>query len=607
MHAPSGTIEEALSIGAEACDFSRASAWLETVCDAHHVPVDERYKLDLCLNEALANVLAHGGSAAIAKPIALALTLGGDSTSGTACLTLTAAGVAFDPGSHQTRPAPMTLEEAEPGGLGILLMRANADCITYERRGDANCTSFLVHWGSGEMEPTDPSRPPLPAADAITAPASSTRQELGQFLRRRDRRNQGTAISPAQGERRQGERRQLGLSRIVRLFQDVPEHVLIEALDRCEVVDYSQATVLLERGAVNRHVYILLSGQMTLDLGTEDSPHPITLTRGQSVGEMSIADGSSVSARVTAEIGSRILVIDEDAVWARLMVLPGVARNLLAIQAERIRRSNDLFIEKLRGEMAFAQLKRDLAMAAEIQINMLPRSFPLYPDRHEFDLYATMLPAREVGGDFYDAFMVDRDHLFFIVGDVSGKGVAAALFMARAMTLFRVEAAQSRAPHRILRRVNDKLAENNDRCMFVTVNCGVLDARTGGITYSNAGHGAPLLGNAAGFRFADVPPGMAIGLMPESVFTSMECRLAPGETFLLYTDGVTEAADTMDREYSEPRLVEELCRIGAGDPRQTVTQLCESVASFSGSAPQSDDITVLAVRYLSPGAQTASA
>jgi len=108
------------------------------------------------------------------------------------------------------------------------------------------------------------------------------------------------------------------------------------------------------------------------------------------------------------------------------MVLPGVARNLLAIQAERIRRSNDLFIEKLRGEMAFAQLKRYLTMAAEIQINMLPRSFPLYPDRREFDLYATMLPAREVGGDFYDAFMVDRDHLFFIVGDVSGKGVAAA-------------------------------------------------------------------------------------------------------------------------------------------------------------------------------------
>lgn len=380
----------------------------------------------------------------------------------------------------------------------------------------------------------------------------------------------------------------------------------MEALDQCEIVEYPQARVLLERGAVNRHVYILLAGEMTLDLGTEDSPHPVVLTRGQSVGEMSIADGSSVSARVTAQVGSRILIIDEDVIWQRLMVLPGVARNLLAIQAERIRRSNDLFIEKLRGEMAFAQLKRDLTMAAEIQINMLPRSFPLYPDRCEFDLYATMLPAREVGGDFYDAFMVDRDHLFFIVGDVSGKGVAAALFMARAMTLFRVEAAQSRAPHRILARVNAELAENNDRCMFVTVICGLLDVRTGDMTYSNAGHGPPLLGNAEGFRYVDVPPGMAIGLMPDSEFASMECRLAPGEAFLLYTDGVTEAADEAEREYSESRLLEELCRIGVGDPQQTVTRLCESVAVFSGGAPQSDDITVLAVRFLSTGIHSAA-
>ncbi len=436
------------------------------------------------------------------------------------------------------------------------------------------------------------------------------RQKLGQFLRNADRRSsdplavpiRGSASKPlVTGERRQGERRQLGLSRIVRLFQDIPEQTLMEALDQCDIVEYSQATVVLERGAVNRHVYILLAGQMTLDLGTEESPHPVALTRGQSVGEMSIADGSAASARVTAEIGSRILIIDEDAVWQRLMVLPGVARNLLVIQAERIRRGNDLFIEKLRGEMAFAQLRRDLAMAAEIQINMLPQSFPLYPDRCEFDLYATMLPAREVGGDFYDAFMVDRDHLFFIIGDVSGKGVAAALFMARAMTLFRVEAPQSREPQRILARVNEKLAENNDRCMFVTVICGVLDVRSGDITYSNAGHSAPLLGNSAGFRFVDVPPGMAIGLMPDSVFASMECRLEPGESFLLYTDGVTEASDDADREYSEPRLVEELSRIGVGDPRQTVMRLCESVADFTSGAPQSDDITVLALRFLSKG------
>ena len=116
-----------------------------------------------------------------------------------------------------------------------------------------------------------------------------------------------------------------------------------------------------------------------------------------------------------------------------------------------------------------------------------------------------------------------------------------------------------------------------------------------------------MLGNIAGFRYVDIPQGMAIGLMPDSVFASMERRLAPGETFLLYTDGVTEAADEADREYSEPRLVEELCRIGIGDPRQTVTRLCESVATFAGSAPQSDDITILAVRFLGLGIPSADA
>lgn len=442
------------------------------------------------------------------------------------------------------------------------------------------------------------------------------RQKFGQYLNRNDRRRSkppadpagGSAPEPlAIGERRWGQRRQLGLSALVRLFQDVPEQALNAALDQCDIVEYSQATVLLDRGAVNRNVYVLLAGEMTLDLGTEDSPHPVALTIGQSVGEMSIADGSAASARVTAEPRSRILIIDEDAVWKRLMVLPGVARNLLAIQAERIRRSNDMFIEKLRGEMAFAQIKRDLVMAAEIQINMLPQSFPLYPDRSEFDLYATMLPAREVGGDFYDAFLVDRDHLFFIIGDVSGKGVAAALFMARAMTLFRVEAPQSREPHRVLARVNEKLAQNNDRCMFVTVVCGVLDLRSGDITYSNAGHGSPLLGNGAGFRFVDVPQGNAIGLMEESEYESMECRLQPGEVFLLYTDGVTEASDPADMEYSEPKLEQELCRIGVGDPRRIVTQLCETVAEFASGAAQSDDITVLALRFLATAGPSAKA
>jgi anti-sigma regulatory factor (Ser/Thr protein kinase) len=147
MQPQSGEVEEALSISAEACEFARASAWLESICNARDVPVDERYKLDICMNEALANVISHGGPAAIENPILLTLTMTGSRASGVASLALHATGVPFDPTLHQTRPAPQTLEEAEPGGLGVLMMRANADHIAYERRGDLNCTSFLVRWG----------------------------------------------------------------------------------------------------------------------------------------------------------------------------------------------------------------------------------------------------------------------------------------------------------------------------------------------------------------------------------------------------------------------------------------------------------------------------
>lgn len=380
------------------------------------------------------------------------------------------------------------------------------------------------------------------------------------------------------------------------LFRNVDDAVLLGALADCSVIEPAERQVLLERDAPNHRVFILLAGSMTLDLGDDAAPHPVPLAPGQSVGELSITDGSLVSARVTAEPGSRILVIDEEAFWRRLMVIPGIVRNLMTIQAERIRRSNDLVVEKLRGEMAYAQLRRDLAMSAEIQRSMLPSRFPLFPGRIEFDLYATMLPARDVGGDFYDAFLVDAGHLFFIVGDVSGKGVSAALFMARAMTLFRIEASQKIAPHLILQRVNEVLAENNERCMFVTVSCGILDVQSGDLSYSNAGHCPPLLGRGGRFRWLDVPPGPAIGLVEEARYASAAARLQEGDLLLLYTDGVTEAADPANGEYSEERLLAEAEGLQAANPREAVDGLMQSIYAFARGAEQSDDITLLALQ-----------
>lgn len=161
MRSQSGECEETLSIAAKADEFSRASLWLESVCNARGVPGDERYKLDICLNEALANVLAHGGDAAGTAPISLKLTLSGDREAGMVWLSLHARGVPFDPASHCPRPAPKTLEDAEPGGLGILMMRANADRIVYERLQDANSTSFLVRWGAASSDAGPEAVPPV--------------------------------------------------------------------------------------------------------------------------------------------------------------------------------------------------------------------------------------------------------------------------------------------------------------------------------------------------------------------------------------------------------------------------------------------------------------
>ena len=161
MQSQTGDREEILSIAAEAGEFSRATNWLESVCNAHGVPVDARYRLDICLDEALANVLAHGGEAARVVPIVLKLTPSGTPQAGTVWLTFHAGGIAFDPASHRTRPAPESLEEAEPGGLGILMMRSNAERIIYQRIGDANRTSFLVRWGAASGDDGGESAPPL--------------------------------------------------------------------------------------------------------------------------------------------------------------------------------------------------------------------------------------------------------------------------------------------------------------------------------------------------------------------------------------------------------------------------------------------------------------
>src|SRR5262245_9569532 len=263
--------------------------------------------------------------------------------------------------------------------------------------------------------------------------------------------------------------------------------------------------------------------------------------------------------------------------------------------------SFNFFVQELRAKeqikQTFGKIESELKIAHEIQMSMVPKTFPAFPERSEFDIFATLVPAKEVGGDLYDFFFLDDDHLCFAVGDVSDKGVPASLFMAVTKTLFRATARTGSTPGEILARLNTEICRDNESCMFVTFFCGVLDVRTGQVDYSNGGHNLPYYLHHDGVSPLKNAGGGALGLVEQSPYASGWMVLAPGEALLLYTDGVTEAIDLSETLYSDQRLAQFLETNRRSAPRQIIGDLVSDVRQFAGAAPQSDDITVLALRY----------
>src|SRR5262249_28164466 len=230
-------------------------------------------------------------------------------------------------------------------------------------------------------------------------------------------------------------------------------------------------------------------------------------------------------------------------------------------------------------------------------MSMVPKIFPPFPDRSEFDIFATLVPAKEVGGDLYDFFFIDDDHLCFAVGDVSDKGVPASLFMAVTKTLFRSTAQTYSTPGEILARLHTEICRENESCMFVTFFCGILNIRTGQVDYSNGGHNLPYYLHHNGVSLLESIGGRALGLVEQSPYASGRIVLRPSEALLLYTDGVTEAMDSKQRLYSDQRLAEFLETHRGSAPRQIISDIVIELRHFSREAPQSDDNTVLALRY----------
>lgn len=244
------------------------------------------------------------------------------------------------------------------------------------------------------------------------------------------------------------------------------------------------------------------------------------------------------------------------------------------------------------------RIESELRIAHDIQMSILPKLFPAFPERNEFDIFASIVPAREVGGDLYDFFFVDEDHFCFLVGDVSGKGVPAAFFMAVTKTLLKVVSERRLDPGEVLAKVNDDLAEDNENCMFVTLFLAIINIHTGEVRYASAGHNPPLLLPVGG-KAEWVPPlnELVAGVMEGTSYTTKTMTMQPGDTLFVYTDGVTEAMDNGKALYSEDRLEEIMNRCVDKSAEEIVRAVEDSLKEFCCDAEQSDDITMLALRF----------
>ena len=244
------------------------------------------------------------------------------------------------------------------------------------------------------------------------------------------------------------------------------------------------------------------------------------------------------------------------------------------------------------------KIESELRIAREIQMGMIPHLFPPFPNLSELDLFAVLRPAKEVGGDLYDFFLLGEDELCFAIGDVSGKGVPASLFMAVTRTLLRSVAAAHGSPADFVRALNKSLSDNNESCMFVTFFVGVLNLRTGEIRYANAGHNPPVLIRRNGdVEPLPLAPAMAVGASEDAVFAEAAIRLADGDKIFLYTDGVTEAANGSMEFYSEERLLATLARHSPDSPEPLIQAVERDLAAHVGNSPPWDDITMMAIVY----------
>jgi sigma-B regulation protein RsbU (phosphoserine phosphatase) len=402
----------------------------------------------------------------------------------------------------------------------------------------------------------------------------------------------------------------------VPLFVSLPPGELADMAVSLQETRYSAGAVLFREGDYGDRFYIVLDGCIAIvkALGSDDERLLGVRGAGEFVGEMSLLSQDGLrTASVRVEADARVLELTRADFDALLHRYPLLAYEMLRVLSIRLRESHDTAIRDLheknaRLAQAYADLQaaqariieqetleRELRLARETQESMLPRALPRMAG---FDMGARMVAARMVGGDFYDLFPLSPNRLGVVIGDVSGKGMPAALFMALVSSLLRAEAQRSdTTPEQALRIVNSHLLSRDARSMFVTVLYGVLCRETREFAFVRAGHEMPLLLAADGTLLTpEMGRGHVLGLFPNPMLDMQTVQVPPGGTLLLYTDGVNEAMDADSRLFGSERIVAAVRGAREASAQQLCDQLVHAVTAYRGLAAQADDITLVAVR-----------
>jgi serine phosphatase RsbU (regulator of sigma subunit) len=401
--------------------------------------------------------------------------------------------------------------------------------------------------------------------------------------------------------------------RRVPLFANLPDREVARLSSTLTRTGWEAGSVLFREGERGNRFYVVFRGKVEIVQGLDTADEQVVAERGpgEFVGEQSLFNPNGLRhASARAAENCLLLEITRTQFNAVLSRNPILTYEMLRAQSAHLTKANDAAVQELRQHnqqlaLAFAELReaqarcaeqevlaRELQLAHEIQTRMLPSVLPVLPG---FDIGARSMPARTVGGDFYDVFPLDSDRLGIAIGDVSGKGIPAALLMALTCALLRVEAHHVGSPEEVVINVNRHLLERNSE-EFVTLLYGVLFSRSGVFSYARAGHELPIIANGRVASAIPMDHSLPLGLFDQLRLDLQTLTLPPKSTLLLYTDGVTEAFHPEHGAFGEPRL-KEILTINQHDSSQALCdRILDAVVAYSGDATRQDDLTVVAVR-----------